>query len=114
MISTEMLIVMLVFLVYIGVWYVYMNNFMDAVQGAMGKLESSAYADELAHKVNVLCANTGTLEVEFRNAATVEGGGKEIGVNGEKRNVDCEVEYRGSGNSTSLKITKENEIVAIE
>lgn len=114
MISTEMLIVMLVFLVYIGVWYVYMSNFMDAVEGAMRRLENSAYADETQHKVNALCANAGSLSMEFKSQVGISGGGNEISVNDVKRNVDCDVEIRTNGNSTSYKITKEEGKVVIE
>ncbi|MCX8200228.1 MAG: hypothetical protein N3G76_02045 [Candidatus Micrarchaeota archaeon] len=109
MISTEMLIVMLVFLAYIGVWYVYMNDFMKAVDGAVARLESNTYADYMQHKVNMLCANSGSASVSFKNAVSISGSGREISVNGMVREVDCDVDVKAGTKTKNARLRKDDE-----
>ena len=109
-----MLIVMLVFLVYIGVWYLYMNDFMNSVQVAMERLESTAYADEIQHNINVMCSNGGALTKEFSKGIEVSGSGDEVYVNGIKRSVGCTVEVNIAGNTSKIKMSKDNGKVVLE
>ncbi|MEM3364133.1 MAG: hypothetical protein QXS93_01325 [Candidatus Micrarchaeia archaeon] len=116
MISTEMLIVMLVFLAYVGVWYLYMSNFMQSVESATDRLESGAYADEIQHKVNIMCIGEGSTSAEFKNPVDISGNGRVISVNNMTRDVACDVDVRIGGKTKKANIRKDaqNNAVVID
>ncbi len=111
MISTELMIVLLVFLVYIGVWYLYMNGFMEVIDSAMQGLYARSAADTIAHGINVVCINSGSLKIDLNNRHEVKGDGKRITVDNIVKEVDCEVS--GAVNGTVVRISKRDGGVSI-
>ncbi len=111
MISTEMLIIMLIFLAYIAVWYAYMHSFMDVVEKGMEKLDDKYYADLIAYKINVLCLGNGRIVVDAQKRIDVNADGVEISVNNLHRKIKCNA--TGSSNSREITLVKENGIIII-
>lgn len=108
MISTEVLIVMLIFLVYIGIWITYMDSFMGAVQQAMQALERRAVVDSVVHKANIACVSNGEEIIDFGKEIEVNINGKKVAVGSTSREAGCEFASSYTINSSKIGIKKEN------
>lgn len=113
MISTELLIVMVIFLIYIGIWMSYMDSFMEAVQQAMGRLEQRAILDTVVHKANIACVTTGEQAVDFGKEIEIRTSGKLVTVGGASREADCEFAEDYALHSSKISIRKENGVIVV-
>jgi len=92
MLSTEFIILILIFLVYISVWYVYMNNIIETSEIIITKFEMENYANEMSNKINLLCTSSGEINIEFKNPVeiVIENGILKIG--NYERQINCNIE----------------------
>ncbi|GEM_PF-2101817 len=103
-----MLIVIFVFLVYIGIWYTYINNFMGVVENAMERFELNAYAEELQHKANLMCRGSGEMHSQFKSSVEINcNGGNTFDIGNIKKKIGCNVDCTQM-NVSGVVITKKD------
>lgn len=111
MISTEMIIVMLIFLIYIAVWYGYMRNFMGVAEHGVHTLDDKYYADLISYKINVLCMGDGKIGINLGKEVNVSAEGDKIIVNSIQRYVKCNT--TGEMHGAVIELTKKDNGVII-
>ena len=92
MLSTEFILLLLIFLVYISVWYVYMDRIIDASEIVINKFEIENYANEMSKKINTLCYSNGKIEIEFKNKVELQIENNILKIEGVEKQINCEIE----------------------
>lgn len=92
MLSTEFILLLLIFLVYISVWYVYMDRIIESSEIVIQRFEMENYATEMSKKINTLCYSNGKIEIEFKNEIKLEIKENVLEIGGIKKQINCEIE----------------------
>jgi hypothetical protein len=92
MLSTEFIILILIFLVYISAWYVYMDKIIEASEVVISKFEKENYANEMSKKINTLCFTEGKINLEFKNKVEIKIENNILKIEGIERKINCDIE----------------------
>jgi hypothetical protein len=112
MLSTEFIILLLIFLVYISVWYVYMDKIIEATEIVIGKFEKENYVNEMSKKINTLCYTNGEIKIEFKKEVDLEIQNNILKIEGIERKINCEIENVNLKKKNFLIEKKEKIIVS--
>jgi len=110
MLSTEFIILLLIFLVYISVWYVYMDKIIDASEIVINKFEKENYANEMSKKINTLCFSNGKINLEFKNDIDLEIKNNILIIDDIEKEINCEIE-NVKLNKNKFTIEKKEKII---
>ncbi len=110
MLSTEFIILLLIFLVYISVWYVYMDKIIDASEIVINKFEKENYANEMSKKINTLCFSNGKINLEFKNNIDLEIKNNILIIDDIEKEINCEIE-NVKLNKNKFTIEKKEKII---
>lgn len=110
MLSTEFIILLLIFLVYISVWYVYMDKIIDASEIVINKFEKENYASEISKKINTLCFSNGKINLEFKNDIDLEIKNNILIIDDIEKEINCEIE-NVKLNKNKFTIEKKEKII---
>ena len=110
MLSTEFILLLLIFLVYISVWYVYMDKIIESSEIVIHKFEIENYANEMNMKINTLCYSNGKLEIEFKNNIQLLIKDNVLNIEGIEKQINCETE-NVQLNKSKFTIEKKEKII---
>jgi len=92
MLSTEFIILLLIFLVYISVWYVYLDRIINASEIALNEFEKENYVNEMSNKINTMCFSEGKIYLELKNNVEIKIENNVLEIGGIEKKLNCEVE----------------------
>lgn len=92
MLSTEFIILLLIFLVYISIWYVYLDRIIEASEIALNEFEKDNYVNEMSNKINTLCFSEGKIYLEFKNNVEMKIEKNVLEIDGIEKKLNCDVE----------------------
>lgn len=92
MISTEFILLLLIFLVYISFWYYYLDNIIETSKIVIEKFERENYINEMSKKMNTLCYTNGKINLEFKNEIEIEIYNNKLRIGEFEKEIYCDVE----------------------
>ena len=92
MLRTEFIILLLIFLVYISVWYVYLDRIIEASEIALNEFEKENYVNEMSNKINTMCFSEGKIYLELKNNVEIKIENNVLEIDGIEKKLNCEVE----------------------
>lgn len=92
MLSTEFIILILIFLVYLSFWYVYLDKIIETSNIAIVNFEEENYANEMSKKINTLCYSEGKINLEFKNNIEIKIENNVLKIGKNERKINCDIE----------------------